>query len=246
MHKMLRTIPNQSNDKYCGLTWFEMDTLRAGDDHVEHPEFIAVTDGAPGSTIRAAYNFARPRKSVQRLIDLKMLEFVRHETYARGAQCDVYKLSYKGKQTVEAFYSSVDARTQDARDDFAARRASRQRELDRLTLTTALEIQFGGNYYIPSLQDMIDKSQTPFLDVPMPTIAPTGSDGLPVTIREYLICLWFRVLPDDLYKRISSFLKWGDVIGFDDAAAMFLDSVDSDQDEDDDDGDMHSPYGRLS
>lgn len=220
---MLRSIPKQNNDRYCGLTWFEMDTLRGGHDHIEHPHFIAVTEGPPGSTIRAAYEFARPRKSVQRLIDSGYLTFVRHETYPRGAQCDVYNLSNKGCEIVENFYASGH---DDGGDNNTARintaHLQRAAETRRQVLTMALDEQFGGNYHLSALYNEIAESKTPFLDLPLPSPS-LGMDGTPISIREYLICCWWVVLPDDAAKLVKDFFMWADVLGEDEAMKLMKD-----------------------
>lgn len=225
------------------LHWRQMDALRwCGDDHHADNE-IAVTPGRAPRAIFRAHEYCKELKSVQPLIDAGYLRLVRTETYPGGASCDVYTTSESGVAAVEAYYAASHAKNDPHYAAIDARLKAEQKATTRMVLTAALEEQFKGNYYIPALEDAISESQTPFLDVPMPDYAPHGRDGLPITIREYLIALWFQVLPDELYKTISSLLIWGETIGFDEALAMF---TDQDEDDDEDKGDLTNPVGRIS
>lgn len=212
---MLLSIPARNNGQTRRFSQHEMDTLRGGAETVENTELIAVTDGLPGSTIRRAYNFTRPRKSVQRLIDDGYLTFVRHETYARGASCDVYKLSASGKAAVETFYDDVQTRYSKPADD-----GTNQRIAWRLICRAELEKQFGPKLYLPSIFAEISDSNCPFIDSPLPSFAPNTRDGQPVTIREYMMILWSRLLSEKGAKILSDFCTWGGVIGFENAADM--------------------------
>lgn len=226
------------------LHWRHMDALRwCGDDHHANNE-IAVTPGRAPRAIWRAHEYCRTLAQVKPLIEAGLLELVRTEIYP-GASCDVYTTSKAGKAAVESYYAHSHAKNDAEWAATDARVQAEQKAKDRIALTAALEEQFGGNYYIPALEDAIHNSEAPFLDVPMPEVCPHGKDGLPVTIREYLLCLWFRILPDDLYKIICDFLVWGETIGYDDALAMLRDRLDDDED-DETGGDLHSPYGRIS
>lgn len=221
---MLLSIPARNNGQKPRFTWYEMDTLRAGEDTIEQNEFIAVTEGAPGSTIRAAYHFARPRKSVQRLIDGGYLTFVRHEIYPRGASCDVYKLSPSGKAAVEAFYSECHEESHERDEAYNAKRKADERWAWRIASRAELERQFGVNLYLPSIFGEICESTTPFINAPLPTIAPNGRDGQPISIREYMLTLWTALLSEEGQKKLGDLLIWGQAIGFQDAADMLLEN----------------------
>lgn len=228
------------------LHWRQWDILRyIEDDCHDEEKFVTVTPGRPPRPVQRAHDYFRTHAQIKRLVDLGLLEHVRAEIYPGGACCDIYATTAAGKAAVIAYYARSHENSRERNEAYAAKRDAQNKTLNRLALRAALEEQFGGNYYTPALHDDIIDSKTPFLDMPMPMFAPRGRDGLPISLREYLIALWYECLDDELQKTIGDFLLWGETIGYDDAAAMLRDKLDEDED-DETGGDLDRPYGRIS
>lgn len=204
------------------LHWRQLDLLMYCMDTSDGDEYVAVTPGKPPRVVWKHHNFFRTHAQIKPLVDLGLLELVRTEIYPNGASCEIYTASQKARRMITEHLASL---RELSRARYEAAEAKRQAEIQALYrqgLIQALEQQYGGNYFIPSLQDDITESKTPFLDTPMPLYAPKR-EGLPITIREYLITLWFEVLPDEAMQLIKDFFMWADALGEDEAMKMMKD-----------------------
>jgi hypothetical protein len=209
---------------YADLKWWEMDTLRGGADDTTVEELIAVTPRKPSRHIRREYMFIRRPHTVARLIELGFLDYVRSETYPNGHTCDVYRLSKTGRAEVEAYYGDRHAKNHARDAAYEAKRKAEERELWRHATRQLLDKQFGDDLVWPDIFQEILQSRTPFINASLPPYAPMHN-GAPITIREYLLTLWTSTLSDEAQHRLTSFLRWAEVIGYEDAVLMLAEQT---------------------
>lgn len=204
---------------YADLKWYEIDLLTWCMDQ-DGDQCIAVTPGKPPYRIRKEYVYCRPLEKAKKFIDAGLIEYQKTEIYKNGASCDVYKLTAAGKGLVNDYYNRNHEKNAERDADFNTKRDENNRLAWRIMYRAELKKQFGANLYLPSIYPEIVDSKTPFIDAPLPLIAPSGRDGQPISIREYLFLLWTRLLTDKAHKMVSDFFTWGDAIGYENAADM--------------------------
>lgn len=202
------------------MHWRHMDILRWCDDTTEAKNVITVTPGKPPRIIWRTHDYCRSLEQVKPLIDAGYIEYLRTEIYAGGASCEIYITSKKGRAAVESYYAKGHEQNAESEAAYQAKRAAEKRENWRKACHAELKKQFGVNLYLPAIFGEISDSNTPFIDSPLPEFAPNNRDGQPMSIREYLIILWSRLLSDEGVALMNKFLTWGDAIGFEEAAAM--------------------------
>jgi hypothetical protein len=213
--------PFQAKD----LHWRELDMLMWCMDS-DGDSCIAVTPGKPPYRIRQEHVMAKPLEKVKKFIDAGLIAYYRTEIYPKGTCCDVYRITPAGQDFVNDHYGRNDPKHAEREAERAAERVKNERMAWRIITRAELERQFGANLYLPSIFGEINDSNTPFIDAPLPSYAPNNRDGQPVTIREYMVILWSRMLSDKGIDMMSKFLTWGEAIGFEESADMLHENSD--------------------